>query len=123
MTTEDRKKADRERARARYQTDPEYRAKTRARNKKYAKEHPEIERRRSWRRKGLPLPSRPRPERCEICNQLPGKRALHLDHCHLTGVFRGWLCSECNFGIGKFKDSSDLLIAAARYLRNTELVS
>jgi hypothetical protein len=122
MTTEARKLADRERAKERYHTDPQYRTKTLARNKNYAKQHPEMERKRSWRRNGVPFPSRSCPERCEICNQPPVTRALHADHCHLTGVFRGWLCGECNLGLGKFQDSSDLLIAAVRYLRNVELV-
>jgi Recombination endonuclease VII len=121
VSTAARQKADRDRARERYKTDPTYRAKILARNKLYAKKNPEIERKRSWRRHGVPFPTRPRPERCELCDQLPGKRGLHVDHCHLTGVFRGWLCSECNLGLGKFKDSSDLLVAAARYLRRGEL--
>jgi len=71
--------------------------------------------RRKWR--GYPEPTRPCPDVCDICRQADGK-ALHLDHCHLTGTFRGWLCSSCNLGIGSFKDSSDTLIAAARYLRS-----
>jgi hypothetical protein len=121
MTTEARKKADRERAKERYHTDPAYKAKTLARNKAYAKSHPDIERARSWRRNGVPFPTRTRPDRCDICNRPPGTHGLHVDHCHLTGVFRGWLCGECNLGLGKFKDSSDLLVAAARYLRKVEL--
>jgi hypothetical protein len=121
MSTAARKKADRDRARERYKIDPAYRAKTLARNKAYAKKNPDIERERSWRRNGVPFPTRPCPELCEICNQLPKQRGLHADHCHLTGVFRGWLCGECNLGLGKFKDSSDLLVAAVRYLRRGEL--
>jgi hypothetical protein len=74
--------------------------------------------RRKWR--GLPEPTRPCPAVCEICGQSPQK-ALHLDHDHLTNEFRGWLCNNCNLGIGSFRDSSDLLVAAARYLREKQL--
>lgn len=36
--------------------------------------------------------------------------------CHKTGVFRGWLCNNCNFGLGQFKDSHELLQNAIAYL-------
>jgi hypothetical protein len=45
--------------------------------------------------RGLPAPSRPKPAACECCGAVPGKRGLHLDHCHKTGKFRGWLCQRC----------------------------
>ena len=54
---------------------------------------------------------------CEICGGDNGKRAIHLDHDHKTGEFRGWLCSNCNTGIGMFADDPDRLEEAARYLR------
>jgi len=54
---------------------------------------------------GYKLPPRekdcpPRPEDglCECCGE-PVKR-FHLDHCHETGAFRGWICRACNTGIG-----------------------
>lgn len=55
---------------------------------------------------------------CAICGTPPtdtGPR-LHVDHCHSGGNVRGILCSECNFGIGKFRDDPDLLRRAIKYL-------
>lgn len=39
-----------------------------------------------------------------------------VDHCHVTGVVRGLLCSDCNLGLGKFQESKKVLLSAARYL-------
>jgi hypothetical protein len=44
-----------------------------------------------------------------------------LDHEHLTGEFRGWLCHHCNTALGLLQDSSDRCIALARYLREKQL--
>jgi hypothetical protein len=72
--------------------------------------------RRGWRKlAGLPDPSRPCPERCECCGK-QSSRTLHLDHCHKTGKFRGWLCSECNLGMGLLGDSLDGVDLAVKYL-------
>lgn len=54
---------------------------------------------------------------CGICNTTePGKRGWVLDHCHSSGDIREFLCSNCNTGIGLFKDDPDRLLAAAMYL-------
>lgn len=52
---------------------------------------------------------------CEICGIVPGSSRLHVDHCHKGGRFRGFLCSSCNTAIGHFRESPELLRAAARY--------
>lgn len=60
--------------------------------------------------------------KCAICDQPEthmrnGKlKALAVDHCHSTGRIRGLLCSDCNTGIGKLKDSPEVLLSAIRYL-------
>lgn len=34
--------------------------------------------------------------RCGACGVLVGQVGSALDHCHLTGLVRGWLCRSCN---------------------------
>lgn len=78
-------------------------------------------RRAAHKMRGYPTPTRPRSERCECCNRPPGSRALHLDHCHVTNTFRGWLCGNCNSGIGKLGDDEQGLRRAIKYLRKARL--
>ena len=65
------------------------------------------------------LPAHPdRGEVCAICGDPPSKgRKLAIDHCHATGVVRGFLCSRCNLGLGYFRDGVESLLNAAAYLR------
>jgi len=44
-----------------------------------------------------------------------------LDHNHNTNKFRGWLCHNCNMGIGAFKDDKNILQRAIEYLQNDTL--
>ena len=62
---------------------------------------------------------------CSICwveldteygTQSPNK--VQVDHCHETDVVRGLLCFSCNTGLGKFRDSKELLQRALNYLNN-----
>ena len=56
--------------------------------------------------------------KCMICgvDEPTNGKALAVDHCHNTGRFRGLLCVSCNAGVGMFKDTPSLLVAAASYL-------
>ena len=86
----------------------------------------EKERARGRKNKNLPEPTRACPEFCEICGKPETTkdkrsgdiRSLALDHCHDTGKFRGWLCGNCNQGVGKFKDSVTTMENAINYLKN-----
>ena len=84
----------------REQSDPSHRAKRLARDNGYP----------------IEIPTRPKPELCECCGHFPtNKRGLHLDHCHQTGRFRGWLCHGCNVGSG-ITDNIELLKLKIAYL-------
>jgi Recombination endonuclease VII len=75
--------------------------------------------------RGLPDPTRPRPEVCEV----PGcaRKATILEHCHVTGAFRGWVCRRCNLFLGCLGDdllAFDKETAALReYLVKTSLIA
>lgn len=59
---------------------------------------------------------------CAICgvNQHELKVRFHVDHCHDTGYIRGLLCNNCNQGIGKFKDSLDVIKKAYEYVMRND---
>jgi hypothetical protein len=61
--------------------------------------------------------------KCAICGGgETGKFSrLSVDHDHVTKKIRGLLCSSCNAGLGRLKDSEELLIRALEYLRNAKL--
>lgn len=55
---------------------------------------------------------------CDICgtHEDESRRRLCMDHCHETGRFRGFLCRNCNSGIGLLGDNADGVAAALKYL-------
>ena len=63
--------------------------------------------------------------KCAICMKPETKRdgrsgeliKLAIDHDHDAGQVRRLLCSNCNTGLGLFKDNPELLETAAAYLR------
>jgi Recombination endonuclease VII len=68
---------------------------------------------------GQPEPTGPYPNACEICEALEANqdKGLMLDHDHKTGLFRGWLCSSCNLGLGKLGDSLEQIERTLRYMQ------
>jgi len=59
--------------------------------------------------------------RCAICGEHPkpksdGRGPFAVDHDHSTGAIRQLLCSDCNGGLGFFRDNPEVLMAAAHYI-------
>ena len=55
---------------------------------------------------------------CAICGDATAK--LEMDHSHVTGKVRGWLCKKCNVGLGHFNDDSILLRKALEFIDNNK---
>ena len=57
---------------------------------------------------------------CKICKgKCKTGRELSVDHCHTIGKIRGLLCSNCNSGLGSFKDNVELMAEGIKYLENS----
>lgn len=52
-----------------------------------------------------------------ICHLCQSRKATEVDHCHETGKTRGFLCRNCNVGLGYFKDDPEHLARAIHYLQ------
>ena len=60
---------------------------------------------------------------CKVCErtiivQNPS-RDINLDHDHITGDIRGYICNRCNTGIGNLRDSISILERAIKWLKGT----
>ena len=114
-------------AKRRYYADVEAaRARTRDAANKWRKENPEKVRElhRQWKYKQLVKKYGPLDAfdhvKCEICRVLFDETIQNrrtLDHCHKTGLARGFVCHRCNVMIGMAGDKAGLMTAAARYLK------
>jgi hypothetical protein len=65
--------------------------------------------------------------KCAICGLESTTRArngsivpLAIDHCHSCNKIRKLLCQKCNTGIGKAKESIEILQSAISYLQSHE---
>jgi len=56
------------------------------------------------------------PPKSDLCNCCHEKKVLQIDHIHGTTIFRGWLCRNCNTGIGALGDTLEGVLQAAIYL-------
>jgi hypothetical protein len=66
-------------------------------------------------RKHLKIKYPPPPSgNCPICDK--HTTSWVLDHCHFTDTFRGYICNNCNLGLGRFNDDVKLLQKAIDYL-------
>lgn len=53
---------------------------------------------------------------CGITEDDMGKK-LDVDHCHVSGKFRGVVCNPCNNVLGHARDNVEILQAAISYLK------
>jgi len=58
---------------------------------------------------------------CGNCGKKRSELHIHLDHCHLTNKFRGFLCANCNQGYGKLGDSIENVEAWTTRQKTLEL--
>jgi len=62
---------------------------------------------------------------CDCCGKVPSgpyRKSLQLDHCHITGEFRGYICDDCNVSISRAGDTLAGVRALERYMvRHYEL--
>lgn len=114
--TPERRAAQAERARGRKDSEATRRRKSAAQARRFHDSEEATQRR---MREQLP----PTPDRCECCGGPPlpcgrnlTKRAFCADHDHETGLFRGWLCSKCNTGLGLIGDDLDAARRLVAYL-------
>lgn len=57
---------------------------------------------------------------CAVCGVVFSASVRpNIDHDHKTGVVRGILCANCNYGLGNFADSEERLYRAISYLRKS----
>jgi hypothetical protein len=59
-------------------------------------------------------------QECQICHLPLTFEESRYDHCHESGKHRGFLCNSCNSGLGMFKDDTDILESAIRYLSDDQ---
>lgn len=61
--------------------------------------------------------------KCHVCGASEEilNHKLCLDHCHITGQARGWLCHNCNRSLGLLHDSLELVLHLAEYLKSSLL--
>jgi hypothetical protein len=83
--------------------------------KEYYKKHPHKWTINHIRRRGVdPATVPPKPNTCKCCGR--ANRKLEIDHCHIGGNFRGWICGNCNRALGMVNDNIDDLKKLIVYL-------
>jgi len=63
--------------------------------------------------------------KCHVCGvpESECNSRLAMDHDHVTGAFRGWLCSHCNTAAGLLRDSPEIVMSLALYLEHHAAVA
>ena len=69
----------------------------------------------------------PRPKiddsfHCPVCQRtiiVQKNRDVNLDHDHETGEIRGYVCNDCNTGMGNFNDNVSIILRAVKWINRT----
>lgn len=96
---------------------PEALAKTRERTNRRRDPRPSVQRDYKLSKQEKEA-GRRKPDHCEICGG--SKQRIAFDHCHQTGVFRGWICIGCNSVLGYVNDDINRLRQLIAYLERTK---
>ncbi len=63
-------------------------------------------------------PPQPKDRVCQCCEKIIAEEdRINFDHCPTTMKFRGWICTNCNTGLGKFGDNLEGLNKVIEYLK------
>ena len=69
-----------------------------------------------------PMPPIGEPFRCPVCEKTiirQFKNDVVLDHYHLNGEIRGWICRQCNSSIGMMDEDVSILARAIQWIQGT----
>lgn len=124
--TKEQQDAYNKRRREKYASDHEYRANIVKKIKEWQQSNPKARKNGRMKQYGITIEDFEylmvkQDYKCAICGHSDtSKKSFFplVDHCHNNGHVRGILCSDCNFGIGKFKDDPRLLLNAIKYLED-----
>ena len=104
----------RDASRARYASDPNYRARKIENAKKTVTGWTDVMVAEAWLRQG----GKCAICECEMTKARYARESINCDHDHATGAPRALLCFKCNVGLGDFGDDIDRLEKAIAYLRS-----
>jgi len=66
--------------------------------------------------RGIKKSAPEKPSHCQCCKKDMSDSSFYCDHDHDLLVFRGWICFDCNQGIGFLNDNIKGILAALVYL-------
>jgi len=72
--------------------------------------------------KNHPMPPIGKPFFCPICENTiirQYKNDVILDHSHIDGKIRGWICRQCNSSIGMMDEDINILQRAIKWIQGT----
>jgi len=69
-----------------------------------------------------PMPPIGEPFYCPVCENTiirQFKNDVTLDHSHIDGKVRGWICRQCNSSIGMMDEDVSILQRAIKWIQGT----